>query len=533
MSTVESGGGMPMVVAVIDIGSNSARMEIAQVGPEADVEVLEQTQRAVRLGHDTFVSGRLSQQTMNAVIAILRDYRKLLETYGVETVRAVATSAVREAGNGDAFVDRVAMAVDIDVEVLAPAEESRLTVSAVRRAGRGALDLSQGRTLIANIGGGNTLLTMLEDGEIAASESWALGSVRLQEHVASTRVPQAREADILRRQIANAVDVIKRAVPVAGVERLVAVGEDAVFPGREVGRPLGSAEPGWLVGADGFEKLVASCSRHRPEELARRYSLPFASAERLVPALLIGQGLVEATGVDELVVCDVSMRDGLLQDLARRVMGVEDEGLAESILQSARTIGEKYRHDARHAEHVAALAVRLFDELQTDHRLTPRHRLLLRVAAIVHEVGKFVSNRAHHKHSHYLISNSEVFGLRRDELAVVADVARYHRRASPRPTHLEYITLPREDRVVVNKLAGLLRVADALERGHAQQVREFRIERRPAELVIYVHGVADLTVERGAIAEKANLFEDTYGMRVRLEEVATPRSETRRARPLG
>jgi len=233
-----------------------------------------------------------------------------------------------------------------------------------------------------------------------------------------------------------------------------------------------------------------------------------------------------------MLVCNVSMRDGLLLELAREATGTEDPELAESVVQSARTIGEKYRYDPRHAEHVAGLAVRLFDELQGEHGLSPRHRLLLRVAAILHEVGGFVSNRAHHKHSYYLIANSEVFGLRREEVQVAALVARYHRRAVPKATHVEFLTLPRESRIAVSKLAAILRVADALDRGHAQQVRDFHVERRPGELAIYVRGVPDITVERRAIKQKGDLFEDTFGLRVRIEEDASPAPEARRASPM-
>ncbi len=518
-------------VGVIDIGANSARMVLAQVWPDGRLEVLERTQRPVALGHDTFVSGRLSRQAMNTAIAVLRDYKKLLDTYGVETVRAVATSAVREADNGDSFVDRVAIAVDIDVEVLDPTEESRLTVSAVRATVGEALAVGR-HTLVVDVGGGSTLLTVLEGGVITASESYGIGSVRLREHMATTHEPLARAVELLRHRIANVVDIIGRTMPLGDVETLVAVGEDARFAAQHAGRPVPAADRVATVERAAFDSLVADCVQHTPERLAAKYGLPFPNAVRLVPALLVYGGVLRATHVDTMAVCNVSMRDGLLLDMARRVTGEEDTELAESVVRSAETVGEKYRVDARHAEHVADLALQLFDELQAEHRLGPRRRLLLRVAGTLHEVGKFVSNRAHHKHCYYLIAHSEVFGLSRREIDVVAHVARYHRRSAPKKTHVDYMTLPREDRIAVNKLASLLRVADALDRGHQQHVRDLAFGRRPSELLIYVGGAVDLTLERRAMAEKADLFEETYGMRVRLEEAAAPAAAARRASPV-
>ena len=532
--TPESESSSATTVGVIDIGSNSVRMVIAQVWRDGRLEALERVQRPVALGHDTFVSGRLSQQAMNTAIAILRDYKKLLATYAVTTLRAVATSAVREADNGDAFVDRVAMAVDIDLEVLDPTEESRLTVSALRETvGQGeTLDVGRGQTLIVDVGGGSTLLTLLGGGVITATESYAVGSVRLQEYLASTREPLERARELLRHRVASVADIVGRTMPLDNVQSLVAVGEDARFAAQHAGRPVPSAKRVSTVAREAFDRLVAECARQTPEQLASAYGLPFPNAVRLVPALLIYQGLLHATSVETMMVCSVSMRDGLLLDIVRRVTGEEDTELAESVVRSAKTVGEKYRVDSSHAAHVAELAVVLFDELQAEHGLTPRHRLLLRVAAALHEVGKFVSNRAHHKHCYYVIAHSEVYGLSRREIEIVAHVARYHRRSAPKKTHLEYMTLPREDRIAVNKLASLLRVADALDRGHQQHVGDLSFERRPAELVIYTGGGVDLTLERRAMAEKADLFEETYGVRARLEEAAAPVPDERRAGPV-
>jgi exopolyphosphatase/guanosine-5'-triphosphate,3'-diphosphate pyrophosphatase len=276
------------------------------------------------------------------------------------------------------------------------------------------------------------------------------------------------------------------------------------------------------VDAKSLDALVEKVIPHSPEELAATYGMPFADAETLVPALLVYQALLRATRSEKMIVSDVTMRDGLLLDLPRYVTGVEDPGLTESIIFSARNIGAKYLYDAKHAEHVARISLRLFDEFQKEHGLTPRHRLLLHVAAVLHEVGKFVGNRSHHKHSWYLISNAEILGLRREDIAIVAVVARYHRRSTPKLSHPEYMALPREQRMVVNKLAAVLRVADALDRGHWSQVSSFQVERRDQDLVILAKGAGDLTLERRALADKQDLFEDIFGMRIRIEQQEVP-----------
>ncbi len=516
----------PIPIAVIDLGSNSIRMAIAQVEADGHVDVLERIWRAVRLGQDTFVSGRLSGPTMSAVISILKDYRKIIETYGVETIRAVATSATREAANADPFIDRVYMAAGLDVEIIDPSEESRLIVSAVNEELEQLDQPLTGEILVGEIGGGNALLTLLEGGEIQNSGSYRLGSIRLQEVLSATEETPERAADLIRHQIAGILSGICKSLPMNRIRSFVALGGDARFAAGQIGRQIdGTSLHEMKVSA--LKSFVRRCQSLAPEEISRTFDLPFADAETLNPALLVLESLVEATKAKSIIVSNVSMRDGLLLDLARSVRGHEDEALSRNVLHSAAAIGEKYRYDQEHAECVADLSVKLFDELRGELGLTSRHRLLLRVGALLHEVGTFVSGRAHHKHSYYLISNAEVFGLRGEELQVVALLTRYHRRSVPRQSHVEYISIPREQRVVVSKLAALLRVADALDRGHAQQIRELRVEKTSDELILHIPGVRDLTLERRALARKVDLFEDLLGLRVRLMEAPIARQDRR------
>jgi exopolyphosphatase/guanosine-5'-triphosphate,3'-diphosphate pyrophosphatase len=506
----------PRIVAAIDIGSNSIRMLVAQMLPDGRMEVLERMHRAVRLGQDAFLRQRISHRTILAAIGILRDYRRVLDTYQVSQVRAVATSAVREATNADGFLDRILMATSLEVEVIEPAEEGRLTVNAVLHETNTAADLRTGTSLIADVGGGGTLLTLLRNGEISASGSYAVGSVRLQELLATSEEPAERAAELLRHQIASTVSLVKSSLPLAEVAHLICVGGDARFAASLIGKPSPSGLT--AMSRKAFDRFVRRASGHTPAELAKIHGLPFADAETLVPALLAYQALWHEVPVEEMLVSQVSMRDGLLLELTYSLKAEETQALRNSVLQSAKGIGEKYRYDANHALHVAELSAKLFEGLRSEHKLSDHELLMLRAAAILHDVGAYVATSSHHKHSAYLIANSELFGLRRTDLSTVAQVARYHRRSPPKRTHQEYMALPREKRMVVSKLAAILRVADALDRGHAQQLREIRLERDPNELIIHVAGVPDLTLERRALVGKADLFEDVYGLKVRLEE---------------
>ncbi len=503
-------------VAAIDVGANAVRMVIAEVLPDGHIAVIERLQRSVRLGQDAFRRGRLGAASMRVALAILRDFHELLKLYKVEQLRAVATSAAREASNADTFLDRIFLATGLKVEVIGTPEESRLTVSAVRRALGEASSAARGETLIADVGGGSTLLTLLRDGEIVTSQSLRLGSVRLHEVLINNEDSPEQTAEVLRYQVSTMLGSLQNSMPFSGVESFIAVGGDARFAVRQIGQPADAADL-FRIDPQEFDKLVARCEHWTAEELAKRFGIPFAEAETVNPALLVYQHLFRLTKAQEIIVSSVTMRDGLLLELANRVTGKEDRTLMAGVIHSATAIAQKYHVDLRHAQTVADVALRLFDEILADHGLGQRHRLLLHVAALLHEVGGYVSNRSHHKHSYYLIANSEIFGLNREETVLAAHVARYHRRSGPKPSHQEYMSLPRESRVTVSKLAAILRVADALARGHVHAPCNLQFERQGDDLIICIPNMADLFLEQRAVHAKADLFEEIYGMKVRLE----------------
>ena len=234
-------------------------MVIAEVLPDGRIEVIERLQRATRLGQDAFRRGRLGAASMRVALAILRDFHELLKLYKVEQLRAVATSAAREASNADTFLDRIYLATGLKVEVIGTPEESRLTVSAVRQALGEASGVTRGETLIADVGGGSTLLTLLRDGEIVTSQSLRLGSVRLHEVMASNEDSPEQTAEVLRYQVSTMLGSLQNSLPLNNVESFIAVGGDARFAVRQIGQPTDSPDL-YRIDPREFDKLVARCN---------------------------------------------------------------------------------------------------------------------------------------------------------------------------------------------------------------------------------------------------------------------------------
>jgi len=504
-------------VGVVDMGASAIRLVVAEVAPGRPVRILEEVSRGVLLGKDTFFHNRLTSATVEATLKTLEAFRRIMDTYGVVRYRAVATSAVREAQNADAFLDRVRLRTGLDVEVIDGTEENRLTYMAVRERLRDHPALVTGDTLLVEVGGGSADISFLRRGEPIHSGTYPLGAIRMRQSLLSWHGSLEQGMRLLRRHIHNVVDDIRREMPLREAQHFLALGEDMRFAADQV---LGEAAAEGLpvIPREPFVAFCDQISGFDPEQLVEQYRLPQADAETLVPALLAYRELLLESAAQQITLPEASLRAGLLLDLARSEDRQSIQDFSRQVLASAEALGEKYRWDAPHCKKVAQLTLRLFDDLRKEHGLGDRDRVLLEVAALLHDIGNYVSLRGHHKHSWYLLSVSEIFGLTQDDMAIVANVARYHRRALPQKSHLAYMALDRDARVKVNKLAAILRLANALDADHLQKVQDVRLMAEEGEWVLEVEGAGDLTMERLAAQARSDLITEVFGRRLAFRE---------------
>ena len=492
------------------MGASAIRLIIAEIAHGTAPRVIEEASRGVRLGRDTFSGRTIRSKTVDAALTALEGFRELIDGYGVTHIRAVATSAVREARNGDLFLDRVVGRTGIPFEVINEAEESRLIFLAVRDALRRNPAFRGARTLLVEVGGGSTSLTLLRRGEPTHSGVYALGSVRLRQQLDLQRHSLDVQVALLKRYVANVIDEIRLEIPLGRITQIIAIGGDVRFAASQIHEHEG-IDSGREITREQFVAFCEEVERLDDEGIVERFRLPGVEAETLGPALLVYRLLVAETSARRIVVSDASLRTGILLDLAEVGVRSSEADFESQVHASAEALGRRYRFDAAHGNHVVKLALRLFDELRDEHRLGDRDRLLLHVAALLHDVGVYISLRAHHKHSQYILDASQIFGLSRDETAIVANIARYHRRGLPQKTHLPYVALDREDRLIVNKLAALLRVANALDAEHAQKVQDLRIVRTAGGWILELDGAGDLTMELLSATARADMFAETFG----------------------
>jgi len=499
------------LVAVLDMGASAIRLVIAEAPPGEPMRVLSEASRGVLLGRDTFSGGLIRPQTWDAAFSALAGFREIIDAHEVQRIRAVATSAVREARNGQAFLDRVHRDTGISFEIINEAEESRLVYLAVRHAlGRHAA-LAGAWTLLVEVGGGSTSLTLLERGQPSRSGVYALGAVRLRQQLDLRRHRHDLQVALLRRAIANVVEQIRVEIPLRRVTQMVAIGGDIRLAASEIAAHESRGDGIREIPREGFLVFCDEVERLDDDALVSRFRLPAVDAETLVPALLVYRTLLSETTARRVVVSDATLRAGLLLDLLAPDGGQGAGDFERQVLASAEAVGQRFQFDAEHGRHVAALATSLFEALRDEHGLGDRDRLLLQTASLLHDIGIYISLRAHHKHSQYLLAASQIFGLSDEETAVVSNIARYHRRGTPRRSHLPYMELDRPDRLLVNKLAAILRLANALDAEHLQKVQGLQLVRTGKTWVLELEGTGDLTMEQMAATARADMFTEVFG----------------------
>lgn len=511
------------ILAVIDIGSSALRLVIAETGAKGEIKYLENLQKPVSLGKDVFVNGRISRTVMRDSITILKNFKSVLDTYGVQNIRVIATSAIRDAVNREAFIDQVFVRTGIDVEVLEEAEENRLELTAVEHAIGEKYDYQKKNCLILEVGSGSTEMIILNQGEVELTRTLTIGTLRLPEEAVAGKTAAAAMQRILKRSIQGIARSVGREYNLGQVDTLIALGGDMRFAARQI--VTEKKDDFVMIENKVFLDFVNSIGKMTAEEIVDKCMVSYSEAETLYPALLFYASFLAETKAENLVVPMKNIRDGLLLEMAQMVSGYKRTDVSKQVISSAKKLGKKYQYDEAHALATAGLAVKLFDLLKQDHGLGTRERLLLEVSAVLHEIGLFIGSIGYHKHSSYLVDAAEIFGLRKADKNIVSNVVRYHRRSLPQESHEPYMSLPRPDRAIVSKLAAILRVAAALDKSHQQKIKTFQLEKEEDFCNLWVGEEAgDITMERDSITKRSNLFSEVFGVTVVLKQGNAPKN---------
>lgn len=502
-------------LAAIDIGSNSIHMVVAEAEPNGGYRLLGREREMVRLGKTGLGDGALSEAAMQDGLEALAKMTNIARLRGTERVVAVATSAVREAANGADFLARVKALTGLDVQLLTGIEEGKLIYRAVRE----VVDLGPDSAVIVDVGGGSTEWITAEAGELETVVSLPLGSLRCAAELAGDP-PGSATLDRLRRRIDKR---LAAAVPRAPVGRLVATSGTAVCCADLIDhfadRPWKEVSGAREVRARDLAALVERLRLLKRRQIADLPPVGGPRSDSLLAGAVLLQALVAHSGVERFQVSDRALREGLvLAALGQPIpSAAQPENLRRrQVLQLAERSESVYRHNLQSAR----LAVRLFDVTASLHGLGAREREWLEYAALLHDIGYSVHYKGHHKHAYYLIRNAVLDAFDQREIEIIANVARYHRGAAPKPGHPEMAALKPWQQRTIRKLAALLRVADALDRTHASRVEEIycAIRRRGHKVTLEILSRWSVDLELEAAREHGRFFEKVFDCDLRFRQ---------------
>lgn len=496
-------------LAAIDVGSNAIRMAVARLENQGKLETVENTRVPVRLGKDVFTLGYFTEETIQMAIGAFLRFRNLAQVFDVKQIRAVGTSALRDASNSHILIDRIASQSGIQIEIINEIEEARLIHLAVQQ----VIDLRSKRALLIDIGGGSVEVTLSNE-NVLSVESYALGTVRLLSKLAGSNGGKtfnqlvSEYADKVRRRIQTQI----------GDERIdlcIATGGNAEEMGR-LHKRIFKGESEDCITLSEIEKLIEMLNRLSLSERIQKLNLRPDRADVLLPAAVVLRMIASVANLREIFTPSAGLKDGVLLELGTTVQG-PPKPRREQVLTSALRLGQKYKLDEEHGRFVAKFAGRIFLQTLSLHNLTEKELLILEGASLLHDIGHFINTVDHDKHGYYILMNTPIMGLSAKEQEILATVVRYHRKESFASPDEVFKSLSQHERATVTKLCALMELADALDISHTARLQDLILEQQGQKWKLILVSPDPLLLEIWWVEKRKSLFQDVFGVQLTVE----------------
>jgi exopolyphosphatase/guanosine-5'-triphosphate,3'-diphosphate pyrophosphatase len=508
-----------MRIAAIDIGTNSVHMIVVLVRPDLSFEVIDREKAMVRLGAGGLDGRALTPEAMSAALGALSKFKRLAESHRVDEIVAAATSATREAENGGEFLADIERHTGIRPRVISGTEEARL----IHLAAVYGVDVGSGRAVVIDIGGGSVEITHGSGADMQLARSFKVGVIRLTERFVKSDPLSKRDERKLVKHVSGEIERHCGQIAAAGFDRVIGTSGTILSLGAVAATAARGAPPAEIRNLRVPAKQLRRLRKEVVElDLEERLTIPGLDPRRadlVVAGAVLLDTILRRLGAEELTLCDLALREGLILDYIhrnRRQIAQVDR-IPDIRRRSTVELAERCNYVAEHARQVARLALALFDQTRAVHGRTDREREWLEYAALMHDLGVHISYPRHHKHSHYLIKNGDLRGFDPQEIEVMALAALFHRRGIPKKSQQEYGELPSDLRRSVRLLSAIMRVAESLDRSHAQVISGLELRDRGEDFLLQLRTSGDAELEVWATNRHLAPLEALLGKPVRLE----------------
>lgn len=506
-------------LAAIDIGTNSFHLVVVEI-KDGTVRVLDRAKENVRLGSGSKDMKLITADAMQRGLRALKTFSIIAKSHRAP-IRAVATSAVREAVNQVEFLKRVQKETGVAIEVVSGFEEARLIYLGVLQ----ALPIFSHRVLCMDIGGGSVEFLVGIRGHAKFANSLKIGCIRLTQRFFSGPKIKPKNIEACRKHIRGFLSPVRREVKRHDFE--FSVGSSGTIQNvanmiRAMrGDIMDASINNFTFTAEELSKITRTVLKaETAEQRLRITGLDPKRVDIITAGILVLEESFRTLRIKRMVVSEYALREGITYDYLqnRRFTKSQHHDLSNIRYSSVLHLAKTFHFDEEHSRQIAKLSLQIFDQTQGLHQLDVREREFLEYAALLHEVGLFISHAQHHRHSYYLIRNAELAGFTDTEKEIIANIARYHRKSHPKSKHEGFLRLSEKDRVIVKKLAAILRLADGLDRGHSKKVSDIKCTANGRKVTLNVKSVEDLSLEEWAVNMKKSLFEEVYHKKVILKK---------------
>ncbi len=496
--------------AAIDVGSYMLHLKVFQFLPSNNMKEVDSIRYGIDLGTETFATGKLSAAKVAELCKVLSDFSSIMKSYGVTQYVAYGTSAIRETKNTTVLLDLIEQRTGIKIDILSNSRQRFLTYKSVASIGGDFNKIIQKGTVIMDIGGGSIQMSVFEDDTLVATQNMKLGVLRLQERLHVLTSANTKYETLLDEMIDSQFEVFKKLyLKDRQIENIIIVDDHVSILLQN--KLLGSDVAGY-IDSQTFGQFYDSLQRESVGEKQKKYRLDEAGIMKMQISAAIIEKALNMTNANLVWAPGITMCDGMAYEygenhrLLRRSHDFE-----EDIIACAKNISKRYMGSVKREETLETITMHIFDCLKKRSGLTGRDRLLLRIAAILHDCGKYISLYNLADCSYNIIISTEIIGLSHEEREIVADVVKFN--------HMEFEAyeeiassqlISGEQYLRIAKLTAILRVANGLDRSHKQKFKHIKAAIKDKDLIITVHTDKDITLEKGLLRERANFFEEVF-----------------------
>ena len=499
--------------AAIDVGSYEQALKIYTITKTTGIREVDCVRNRLDLGSATYVTGKVSHEKLDELCRVLREFVSIMESYKVDDYKAYGTSAIREIKNTAIVLDQIAQRTGIRIEVLSNSEQRFLDYKSIASKGEGFEKIIEKGTVVVDIGGGSIQLSMFDKDKLSSTQNLRLGVLRLQEKLHHLNVRPSRYGELLDELLSAQLSVFKKMyLKDRTIENIIVVDD---YISSLIQKKLAGAQISGYVDSASFYVYLDYLGSHTDEEIARRFDIPEENVQLLRISSAIVRQMAVLTDAKLIWAPGVTLCDGMAYEYAqghRLLTQVHD--FEQDIIACARGMSKRYMGSKRRGETLEQISMVIFDSTRRIHGLGKRERLLLRIAALLHDCGKYISMVNLAECSYAIIMSTEIIGLSHREREIVANVVKYnHLEFDYDKENAEGEAMDMGEYLTIAKLTAIMQISNALDRSHRQKCRDIKASLKEDQLVITVNTTEDITLEKGLFDTKAEFFEEVYSIR--------------------